>query len=240
MLASSGEITEPCPVPLSLTVTVPSSRTPAFSHLRRRRMMRGSPIRCSTKRTSQSWQTVSKKDRMSASRMKFTLRLVMPTARASSASCGPRPGRACPPGRRSPAAAASVRLRDVDPAGRLGPVGPAVDAAVQIHEPAPEIGLVLLPRHPIHPRCHPALERVERHLEGLGADVVQERGEPSLPPVPRGLSHAVQRLGHACPDLWPERASLARVPLGPRPALHRLRRRSPGFVRRLRRYYGGV
>src|SRR3954451_20911732 len=29
-----GVITEPCPVPLSLTVTVPSSRTPALSHLR--------------------------------------------------------------------------------------------------------------------------------------------------------------------------------------------------------------
>src|SRR5215475_5136362 len=28
MLASSGDITEPCPVPTSLTVTTPSSRTP--------------------------------------------------------------------------------------------------------------------------------------------------------------------------------------------------------------------
>ena len=42
------------------------------------------------------------------------------------------------------------------------------------------------------------------------------------------------------PDLRPERALLARVPLGPRPSLHRRRRRLPGFVRRLRRYYGGV
>ena len=33
---------------------------------------------------------------------------------------------------------------------------------------------------------------------------------------------------------------LARVPLGPRPSLHRLRRRSPGLVRWLPRYYGGV
>src|SRR5215470_960482 len=32
MLASSGEITEPCPVPFSLTVTTPSSSTPAFNH----------------------------------------------------------------------------------------------------------------------------------------------------------------------------------------------------------------
>ena len=93
MLASSGEITEPCPVPLSLTVTAPSSRMPAFSHFRIRRMMRLSPIRCSTKRTSHSWLTVSKNDRMSASSIQFTFRLVIPTTRASSASCGPRPGR---------------------------------------------------------------------------------------------------------------------------------------------------
>ena len=47
-------------------------------------------------------------------------------------------------------------------------------------------------------------------------------------------------LGHACPALSPERALLVRVPLGPRPWLHRLRRRGPGFVRRLHSYYGGV
>src|SRR6267154_373830 len=32
MLESSGEITAPCPVPFSLTVTTPSSRTPTLSH----------------------------------------------------------------------------------------------------------------------------------------------------------------------------------------------------------------
>src|SRR5713226_8717178 len=67
MLAKSGEITAPCPVPLSLTATIPSSRMPAFSHFWIRRMMRSSPIRCSTKRVSHSLLTSSKKDRMSAS-----------------------------------------------------------------------------------------------------------------------------------------------------------------------------
>ena len=38
----------------------------------------------------------------------------------------------------------------------------------------------------------------------------------------------------------PARALLARVPLGPRPSLHYLRGRLPGFVRRLLRYYDGV
>ena len=42
------------------------------------------------------------------------------------------------------------------------------------------------------------------------------------------------------PSLRPVRALLARVPLGPRPWLHRLRCRSPGFVRRLPSYYSGV
>jgi hypothetical protein len=32
MLASNGEITEPCPVPLSLAVTAPCSSTPTLSH----------------------------------------------------------------------------------------------------------------------------------------------------------------------------------------------------------------
>src|SRR5262245_25847213 len=72
MLASSGEITEPCPVPISLTVTTHSSRTPAFNHLRMRRVMRLSPMRCSTNRASQSLLTESKKDATSASKMKFT------------------------------------------------------------------------------------------------------------------------------------------------------------------------
>ena len=53
------------------------------------------------------------------------------------------------------------------------------------------------------------------------------------------LSYAVQRLGHAHPALCPVRALLIRVPLGPRPWLHRLRSRSPGFVRRLRGYSAG-
>jgi len=93
MLASSGEITDPCPVPLSLIVTASSSCTPARSHFWIRRMMRRSPIRCSTKRISHSWLTVSKNDWMSASSIQFTLVPVIPTASASSASCWPRPGR---------------------------------------------------------------------------------------------------------------------------------------------------
>src|SRR5215813_12906376 len=45
---------------------------------------------------------------------------------------------------------------------------------------------------------------------------------------------------HVCPALRPERALLARIPLGPRPSLHRLRGGLLRFVRRLPSYYGEV
>src|SRR3981081_3161802 len=93
MLASSGEMTDPCPVPLSVPEPAPPSRMPAFSYFWIRRMMRRSPIRCSRKRISHCWLISSKNDRMSASRMKLTLLLCIPTQSASSASCAPRPGR---------------------------------------------------------------------------------------------------------------------------------------------------
>ena len=70
--------------------------------------------------------------------------------------------------------------------------------------------------------------------------MVEERGEPFLLPLPCGFPYTAQRLGHASPALRPVRALLIRVPLGPRPWLHWLRRRSPGFVRQLRCYYTGV
>ena len=54
------------------------------------------------------------------------------------------------------------------------------------------------------------------------------------------LPYASERLGHTGPALCPVCALLACIPLGPRPWLHRLRRRLPGIVRRLRGYYGGV
>jgi hypothetical protein len=40
---------------------------------------------------------------------------------------------------------------------------------------------------------------------------MEKRGEPFLLVVPRGLPYAIQRVGHACPVLRPERALLARL-----------------------------
>jgi len=87
-----------------------------------------------------------------------------------------------------------VRLWNIGPAGRLGPVGPSVDTAMQIDEPALKIGLILLPRHAIHAGGSLTLEGVKGHLQGLGVDVVKQRGELLLLPLPCGLPHTLQRL----------------------------------------------
>src|ERR1700720_1571652 len=111
---------------------------------------------------------------------------------------------------------------------------------MQILDPEFEIHLVVVPRHTIHAGGGFTLKRVKRRPERIDTDMVEERGELFLLPLPCGLPYAAQRLGHASPALRPVRALLIRVPLGPRPWLRRLRHRSPGFVRRLRRYYAGV
>jgi hypothetical protein len=72
---------------------------------------------------------------------------------------------------------------------------------MQILDPEFEIGLVILPRHTIHAGSGLALERVERRPERIDTDMVEERGELFLLPLPCGLPYAAQRLGHASPAL---------------------------------------
>src|SRR5918996_563878 len=115
-----------------------------------------------------------------------------------------------------------------------------MDPCVQVLDPMVEVRGVGPPCQPIHAGGGLAPESEERRPQHLGAEMVEERGEPFLPSVPCGLPYALQRLGHAYPVLRPARALLARIPLGLRPSLPRLRNRSPGVVRRLHRYYGGV
>src|ERR1700731_2507313 len=94
---------------------------------------------------------------------------------------------------------------------------------VQISEVSVKVCFVGRPRQSIHPGGGIAFEREERHPQAVDADVVEECSEPLLLPLPCGLPYALQRLCHALPSLCPVRALLARVPLGPRPWLHRLR-----------------
>src|SRR6476661_8708456 len=111
---------------------------------------------------------------------------------------------------------------------------------MQIREVSVKVCFVGLPRQPVHTGGGVTLERKKCHPQQVDVDVVEERCEPLLLPLPCGLSYALQRLGHAFPVLCPVRALLARVPLGPRPWLRRLRGARTRFVRRLRSYYGGV
>src|SRR3989337_4513233 len=114
-----------------------------------------------------------------------------------------------------------------------------MNPCVQISEVAVKVCFVGLPRHAINTGGGITLERDECHPQRCDVDVVEERGELLLLPLPCGLSYALQRLCHAFPVLCPERALLARVPLGPRPWLHRLRSGRGHLVRRLPSYYGG-
>src|SRR5712671_4944042 len=115
-----------------------------------------------------------------------------------------------------------------------------MDPCMQISEVLLKVCRIGLPRQPVHPRGGVALEHEERLPEQIDAEVVEERGELLLPPLLSCLPYASERLGHTSPTLCPVCALLACVPLGPRPWLHRLRRRLPGIVRRLHGYYGGV
>ena len=85
---------------------------------------------------------------------------------------------------------------------------------VQISEVSVKVCFVGLPRHAVHAGGGIALEREERHPQQIDVEVVEERGELLLLPLPCGLPYALQRLGHAFPVLCPVRALLA--PRSPR------------------------
>jgi len=63
------------------------------------------------------------------------------------------------------------------PAG-LRPVRAPMDSRMQVPQIALQVCLVVVPRHPIHPRRRVPLEGVERQLEQIRIDVVEQRGEP--------------------------------------------------------------
>ena len=87
----------------------------------------------------------------------------------------------------------TIRLRNVLSPGRQGPVRSPVDPVVQIREVSLKICLVIPPRQPVHAWRGIALEREERFPEQIDAEVVEERGEPFLLPVPCGCPYAIQR-----------------------------------------------
>jgi hypothetical protein len=65
---------------------------------------------------------------------------------------------------------------------------------MQVLDIAFEVCLVVLPRQPIHAGGCILRKLVERFLQKLGVDVVEERGEPLLLPFPCDFPYALQRL----------------------------------------------
>src|SRR5258705_2104065 len=81
-----------------------------------------------------------------------------------------------------------IGLRNVPTPRGLRPIGSPVDPIAQI------FGFVVLPRYPVDARSRVPLQREERGTEHCRVDVVEERGEPLLPPLLCGLPYALQRL----------------------------------------------
>ena len=134
-----------------------------------------------------------------------------------------------------------VGLGDVRPLDRLRSIRPSRQPSREVPEVLLQGLPVVLPRLTVDPRRRLPLQRVVGLAQMVDVvDVVQERREPHLLVPLRNLPYPLQHTERADPVLCPGRGVLARVPFGQPPSLHSLRRRSPGLVRELRRYYGAV
>ncbi len=67
-----------------------------------------------------------------------------------------------------------------------------MDLRMPVLQVAFQSRLVGPPRHPIYPRRGPALEPQERIPQQIDADVVQQRGERLLLPLPCSVPYTVQ------------------------------------------------
>src|ERR1700721_3137320 len=85
-----------------------------------------------------------------------------------------------------------VRLGDVDPPRWARPVTPLLHPVVQVLEIGLQILPVLVPRHPVHPRCRLRVDHPVSRPQPAGGDVVQQRGEPCLLIPSCYLPHTIQ------------------------------------------------
>ena len=88
----------------------------------------------------------------------------------------------------------AVRLGYVDAPGRQCPIRSPMDATMQCRSLGLKVLLVVPTCQPIHPRCSILLEFKECLFEVVNTDVVEERGELLLLPLPCSLPYALQRL----------------------------------------------
>jgi hypothetical protein len=91
-------------------------------------------------------------------------------------------------------ALSAIRFGNVNAPRRQCPICSSLNSLVQILDITFEVGLVVLPRQPIHAGGCVLRKLVERLLQQLGIDVVEERGELLLLPFSRDFPYAFQRL----------------------------------------------
>src|SRR5665811_826390 len=90
-----------------------------------------------------------------------------------------------------------VRLRDVYPPARFGPVAPRLNTCVQIPQIRLQVLPVFNPRHPIHPRSRLRADRPVGRPEPGQVDVMQQRREPRSLICSCHFTHTLQRTGRA-------------------------------------------
>jgi hypothetical protein len=138
---------------------------------------------------------------------------------------------------RSPA---SIRLRQILPPHRLGPVGAPGQPPGQVCQVAVQFLPVMRPGLPIHPGCRLLFQSpVGCPQVVFGVDVMVQRGEFGLRLLSYGCTNALQRRLHPyAPALRPVGWALLLIPLVWRPSLHPLR--PSRSVRGLLRYYASI
>jgi hypothetical protein len=115
-----------------------------------------------------------------------------------------------------------------------------MDPRVEILEVVLQVPPVVRPRHAVHPRCGLRPQREVRRPQAIDVDVMKQRGEPRILVLLCDSAHAIQRTlrthtGSASGVRFADRVLLTQAA-----SLPRLRRRNPGIVRRVRRYYQPV
>ncbi len=134
-----------------------------------------------------------------------------------------------------------IRLGNVHPTHRLGPVRSALQSMGKVLEIVLKGLAVVPPRLTVYTGCSVPLQLEECKPQSVTpVDVMHQSGELHILVRFCRLSYLFQLTRRADPALSPGRVLLAQVSLGQTPSLHLLRRRCSGFVRRLLRYYGSV
>src|ERR1019366_4718028 len=134
-----------------------------------------------------------------------------------------------------------VGLGDVHPTHRLGPIRSLLQPMGEVLEIILKRLAVVPPRLAVHAGRGFSLQtEIGRAQRFRGTDVVKERGEPHLLILTCCLTYPLQRTGRVAPALSPGRVLLLQISLGQTSSLHPLRRRLPGFVQELHRYYRSV